>query len=355
MRAQKAEVELLSPLNTRAKYLLAPIKLMAGARGKSVTLDHFRSVLEDYSRQIQRFVQDRSIDVVFSTSTVPVTLLNCGKPIVTWTDAVFHCMHEYYGAPFANMTAAAVRRGWWQEEKALHNCAIAVFASTWALEGARRLASSAKLRVLPFGSSLPVRHNEDDVARRAAEKRATRKKQCELLFVGVNWERKGGAIAVETARLLNESGIETKLRIVGSEPEGELPDFVESFGFINKSSEAGTQKLVDLFQVSDFFILPTNAEAAGIVFSEASSYGLPSLAYATGGVSDYVRNGVNGVCVEPGSPPAAFAREITKLLTDSAAYESCAIEGFREYQERLNWETSVCKLLGFCAECAQTS
>jgi glycosyltransferase involved in cell wall biosynthesis len=115
------------------------------------------------------------------------------------------------------------------------------------------------------------------------------------------------------------------------------------------------QKLTELFQTSDFFILPTRAEAAGIVFCEASAYGLPSLAYATGGVSDYVRNGVNGVCVEPGSPPATFAGEIRKLLTDSAAYESCAIQGFREYQERLNWKTSVSKLLGFCADCAQTS
>ncbi len=207
MRAQDLDVEILSPLNTRAKYLLAPVKLLSKARKQSVTLDHFRLVLRAYARQIEMFVKNRSIDVVFSPSTIPVTLLECSKPIVTWTDAVFHSMHDYYTKAFAHMTNAAVARGRWQEETALQNCSIAAFASTWALEGARRLTDANKLRILPFGSSLPVRHNEEDIVRLAAEKRATRRKQCELLFVGVNWERKGGAIAVEAARLLNEAGM----------------------------------------------------------------------------------------------------------------------------------------------------
>jgi glycosyltransferase involved in cell wall biosynthesis len=355
MRAQKADVELLSPLKARAKYMLAPVKLMARARGKSVTLDHFRVVLEDYSRQIRRFVRDRSIDVVFSTSSIPITLLDCGKPIVIWSDAVFHSMNEYYAGTFANMTSTAVKRGLWQEETSLRNCTIAAFASTWALEGAQRFARSASLRVLPFGSSLPVRHAEEDIARRAAKKRVKRMRRCELLFVGSDWERKGGETAVETARLLNERGIETKLRIVGSQPEGELPRFVESFGFINKSSEKGMQKLIDLFRVSDFFILPSNAEAAGIVFSEASSYGLPSLAYATGGVTDYVRNGVNGFCFEPGTGAEAFASEILRIMEDPAEYESLSVQAFAEYRNRLNWETSVRRLIGFCMECVGTS
>jgi glycosyltransferase involved in cell wall biosynthesis len=143
------------------------------------------------------------------------------------------------------------------------------------------------------------------------------------------------------------------LRIVGSQPEGELPEFVESFGFINKSSEAGTQKLIELFQVSDFFILPTIAEAAGIVFSEASSYGLPSLAYATGGVTDYVRNGVNGFCFEPGTQAGAFASEILRIMEDPVEYESLSVQAFAEYRDRLNWETSVRRLIDFCAECCE--
>lgn len=292
--------------------------------------------------------------MVFSPSTIPITLLQCGKPIVTWTDAVFHSMHGYYGKIFTNMSYSAVARGKWQEETALRNCRIAAYASSWALENARRFADSSKLRVLPFGSSLPVHHTAQDVARFAAAKRSSRRKQCELLFVGVDWERKGGAIAVEAARLLNEAGVETKLRVVGSQPPGKVPSFVEPLGFINKSSESGQQRFIELFRSADIFILPTKAEAAGIVFAEASSYGLPTVTYATGGVTDYIRSGVNGICVEPGGSAARFAEAIRKILESPAEYEAYAARAFEEYRTRLNWESSVRQLVEYCAECARS-
>jgi glycosyltransferase involved in cell wall biosynthesis len=352
LRANNADFDLLSPLRSRAKYLFAPSKLMAVANRSSVTLDHFPLVLRDYARQIERFAKERRIDVIFCTSTIPITLVDCGKPIITWTDSVFHAMHDYYGKAFANMTLNAIKRGKWQEKTALQNCTMAAFASTWALEGARELTGPEKLRVIPFGSSLPVQHTGQDIARQAIGKRTRRKNECELLFIGVNWQRKGGAIAVEVAKLLNENGIRTNLKVAGSRPEGEIPEFVEPLGFINKSSEFGMQKLIDLYRNADFFILPTQAEAAGIVFSEASSFGLPSITYATGGVTDYVRNGVNGVCLEAGAPAACFATEIRRILSSPSEYEFLANGAFREYEQRLNWSTSVKRLIVYCEECA---
>lgn len=350
MRAQGADVELLSPMRTRMKYLLAPMRLAAKLNKTSVTLDHFKVVLQAYAKQIERFVRDKQIDVVFCPSTIPITLVDSGKPIVTWTDAVFHAMHDYYSGNFGEMSSGAIHRGKWQEETALRNCSIAAYASGWAVDGARQITDASKLRVLPFGSSLPVHHTIEEIERSAKEKRAARSKCCELLFVGVNWERKGGDIAVETARLLNEAGIETKLKVVGSKPPRELPSFVEVLGFISKNSDEGKRRLLNLFKSADIFILPTKAEAAGIVFAEASSCGLPSVTYATGGVTEYVRHGVNGVCLEPGAPASRFADEIRYILDNSNGYESFAAGAFREYKERLNWESSVRHLLGFCAE-----
>src|SRR5262249_45337180 len=153
-----------------------------------------------------------------------------------------------------------------------------------------------------------------------------------------DWKRKGGDIAIETAQLLNDAGIDTTLRVVGSHPEGEVPRFVEILGFINKSSDAGEKKLIEIFRGADFLILPTRAEAAGIVFSEASAFGLPSVTYATGGVTDYVRSGVNGICIQPGEPATGFAVAIQKILADPTEYAGYCIRGFNEYKERLNWD-----------------
>ena len=350
MRQQGADVEVLSPLRTWTKYLFAPARIAAKFNKTSVTLDHFPLVLRSYAKQIDEFVRRRGIDVIFCPSTIPITLVESGKPIVTWTDAVFHGMQEYYSKTFANLTKAAAARGQWQEMTALRKCRIAAYASKWAFDGARAITDESKLRILPFGSSLPVEHSIEDVRMAAIQKRSTRKNRCELLFVGVNWDRKGGDIAVETARLLNEAGVQTKLRVVGSNPPGNVPPYVEALGFISKHSEQGRQRLVDLFCSADVFILPTKAEAAGIVFAEASSCGLPCVTYATGGTTDYVRHGVNGVCIEPSGSAPQFADEIRKMLNNPGNYEGYATRAFQEYKERLNWDHSVRQLLGFCSE-----
>ena len=353
LRAQGIQVEVFSPLSPKVKYVHAAAKILAKARSKSVTLDHFPVVLRSYARQIEAHLRERPVDVIVSTSTIPITLLRCKQPIVVWTDAVFHSMIDYYDGAFANLTKRAKARGKLQEETALQRCTLVAYSSTWAIEAAKKHVDASKLRLLPFGSSLPVQHTAEEVATQARQKRVTRHNKCELLFVGVDWERKGGEIAIETARLLNDAGIETRLRVVGSHPPAHSPDFVECLGFINKSSPQGLQRLAELFQSADFFILPTKAEAAGIVFCEACAFGVPPLTYATGGTADYVRTGLNGVCFAPGAPASEFAARIQKLLSNPAEYEALSAGAFMEYKNRLNWEKSVQQLVQFCELCRQ--
>jgi glycosyltransferase involved in cell wall biosynthesis len=348
LRAQGIEVEIISPLSQTIKFLLTPSKLIAKAKGEKRSFDHLPFVLRSYARQIESHIRRHPVDVIFSTSTIPITLLECKAPIIVWTDAVFHLMFDYYGGPFTNMSKDAVDQGKWQEETALERCAIAAYSSTWAMETAKQLTDAAKVRLLPFGSSVPVRHAASDIAASAKRKRETRKNQCELLFVGVDWERKGGETAVKTAQLLNESGIATRLKVVGCRPQAIYPPYVEFAGFIDKNGAEGQERIAAMFREADFFILPTKSEAAGVVFSEASSFGLPSLAYATGGVPDYVRNGVNGECLPAGSPASEFAERIKNWLSDAAQYEALAVRAFGEYEERLNWRKSVERLIQFC-------
>jgi glycosyltransferase involved in cell wall biosynthesis len=88
---------------------------------------------------------------------------------------------------------------------------------------------------------------------------------------------------------MNIQGIRTTLTVVGCQPAGVLPEYVRVLGFISKSTIKGREKLASLLQKLDFLILPTMAEAAGIVFCEASAFGLLSLSYSTGGVPDMWR------------------------------------------------------------------
>jgi len=342
-------VELYSPLKTKKKYLLAPIKLFARISTSNIPCDRFPFILKAYANQISRALQERPVDVIVSTSSIPITLLKCTQPIIFWTDAVFHAMYDYYNNnEFGGMSPAAVRRGKRQEEAALKNCTFAAYSSQWAAQSARQFTDHQKIQVLPFGANLAVPHTRTDVEQWVRQKRKERHGRCELLFIGVDWARKGGTIAVEVAKLLNDAGISTTLTVVGCQPPGTLPDYVRVLGFISKKTLEGRSQLQSLLRSSDFFILPTLAEASGIVFCEASAFGLPILSYATGGVPDYVRTGVNGVCFPVGTPAAGFAQAIQSNIQDAGLYEALCLSAFREYENRLNWDSSVSALVDLC-------
>lgn len=347
-RKLDVEVQVISPLSQRIKYLFVPAKLMARFTKSKASFDHYPLVMKSYARQITRAIRKQPVDVIVSTSSIPIAYLRCREPIIFWTDAVFHAMFDYYSGAFQGMSASAIKRARLQEETSLTRCSFAAYASTWAANGAKQLTDPDKISVLPFGASVAVEHSKQDVENWTKKKREQRPGSCNLLFVGVDWIRKGGPVAVEVAGILNEQAVPTTLTVVGCRPPDPVPDFVHVLGFISKSTEEGREQLKKLLRQSDFLILPSEAEAAGIVFCEASAFGLPSLSFATGGVPDYVRNGVNGVCLPTGSPAEDFAKAVIETLHSPGMYERLSASAFHEYETRLNWDTSVRSLVSLC-------
>lgn len=78
--------------------------------------------------------------------------------------------------------------------------------------------------------------------------------------------------------------------------------------------------------------LPNDPEGFGMVAIEAAAHGLPTVAYATGGVVDAVADGVSGRLVPPGDA-AAFADAILQLL--AAPMDEA---GIRAFAKGFAWE-----------------
>ena len=344
LREHPVDIELFSPLDRRLKWLQAPQIIMAKLRRQRLVLNHVPMLLKSYARQIECQLRSRSVDVVLSVDSIPITYLQCKQPVVFWNDAVFHDMVDYYPGFFSSLSPAAVRRGKREEERALQRCDIAVYSSNWAANRARRLTDPTKVKIVPFGSCLIENASEEEIICRARAKRTDRPNACELLFVGVEWDRKGGDLAIETTRLLNEAGIKARLRAVGSRPPYAVPDYVELLGRIPKSTPGGLAQLSSLFRDSDVFILPTKAEASAIVFCEASSFGLPIVTYDTGGTVEYVKDGISGACLPVTANAADFAAAIGVFL-EPTRYECLSRGAHQQYRDRLNWKTSVTQLV----------
>ena len=274
-------------------------------------------------------------------------------PIVIWTDATFHSLLNFYPEYF-NMSDQAIAEGDAAERAALERCTLALYASEWAAQSAigDHGADPRKVRVIPMGANLQETQNEPEVARMVRSRPADR---CELLLLGVDWVRKGCAIAVDVAKELNRRGLPTTLTIAGcNPPDGVVPDCVQTVGFIDKRTHEGTEKLKSLLAKSHFLILPSRAECFGIVFAEANSFGVPVLASRVGGIPSAVSTGKNGFTVpiqsdNPRGEVEKYCDLVTRTMSSPAAYYELAMSSFREYRDKLNWRvatTAALKAMG---------
>ena len=196
------------------------------------------------------------------------------------------------------------------------------------------------MKVLRFGCNVPVEHNLEQIEAWIA---ARCEAPCKLLFIGVDWDRKGGELALEAARILNSRGIPTVLQVVGCTAPPE--SFVENYGFISKSTAEGRATLRALYAAATCFIIPTRAEASAIVFCEASAYGLPAFTTQTGGVGDYVESGETGYCLPLAAPGMAYVDLIQSTLSDLEEYRRLSMNAYSRFRTLLNWESSVSTLV----------
>jgi glycosyltransferase involved in cell wall biosynthesis len=73
---------------------------------------------------------------------------------------------------------------------------------------------------------------------------------------------------------------------------------------------------------SDLLLLPSLwPEPFGMIGTEMAHYSIPTAAFAVGGISDWLIDGVNG-CLAPGDPPTAggFVDAVVRCLSDETAY-----------------------------------
>ena len=341
LRGQGVELEVLAPL-LRNRLLLRKamnrVRAMA-VPGTFLPAERTVAMARRFAREIgDRFQRGRDA-AVLSPGSIPVSLLDPSIPHAFFTDATFAgLLHEY--PELEGYDRDAIAEGHDLEREALRSSVRSFYTSQWAARSAVEHygADPDRIRVLPFGPNLDVLPTHDRVMR-AVERRP--EERCELLFVGVAWERKGGPLAVEVARTLNARGLPTRLTVVGCTPPGPLPDWVRVVPFIPKDTPQGQEQLIGLMLEAHFLIMPSQAECFGIVYAEASAMGLPSLARDTGGVGDAVRDGRNGRLFPADTPAAGYADAVEKLLGDTDTYRTLAESSRHEHEVRLNWPATA--------------
>jgi glycosyltransferase involved in cell wall biosynthesis len=92
-----------------------------------------------------------------------------------------------------------------------------------------------------------------------------------------------------------------------------------------------------LFAESHFLLLPSKAEAFGLVLCEAGSFGVPSLATNVGGIPTIINDDVNGRLFPKDGGIEAYCNYICDLFSKYQTYKDLALSSFNEFEARLNW------------------
>lgn len=303
--------------------------------GKQTSVEFLQAYARHFSRRLSAALKENPVDILFvSASSQMIAEVKTDIPVVYMTDATFQQLQGYYKS-FSNLSAYNIRQGIELDKKAFQKAAHCMLASDWCKQSAITDygIDAAKISVVPCGANL-------DQVPDAVSMEVSKQNNCRLLFLGVDWERKGGAIALEAFRLLKKEIASASLRIIGCvTPVEIMPDEgIEVIPFLDKNKSEEMQRLHQILLDTDFLLLPTRAECAGIVFCEASAYGIPSVSTDTGGVSTYVRDGVNGYALLPEAGAPEYASRIRQLWNDRQSLLVLKQKSRDLFEQELNWD-----------------
>lgn len=230
-------------------------------------------------------------------------------------------------------------------------------ANTARLATSRGVAAG-KLRVLHPGTDLPTL---DATAASDFRERRDFAQRPLLLSVGRLTERKGLVeFVTKVLPAIVARHPDTLLAVIGGEASDALharagserdrilaaariAGVEQSLHFLGRCDEA---TLGAAYQAADLHVFPVlelsgDVEGFGMVALESAAHGLPTVAFAVGGVSDAVQDGRTGTLVEPGNYVelgAAVIRQLAqprKSATISACREFAAGKAWPVFGERL--------------------
>ncbi|MEO6148869.1 MAG: glycosyltransferase family 4 protein [Mucilaginibacter sp.] len=339
LQQQNAELDLIGNLNAPVTAYLELKGRIYNKLGKRYLLDRVPSIVRSNALQAEKRIKANT-DIIFAPSTLPIGLIETKKPKVFYTDATFAGMINFYPY-FTNLSAESIRNGNKMEQAAFDTCDLAIYSSEWAAKTAidNYRVDPSKIKVVPFGANIESDRTLADIDSVIKNKEST---TCHLLFLGVEWERKGGDVALEVTRTLNERGVPAVLHVAGIAPEllGDLPPYVKNYGFISKRTPEGQQLLENLFTQSHFLLLPSKADCTPIVYAEANSFGLPCITTNVGGIASVIKNDINGKMYALTDSVDSYADYIESIFSDNTRYTELCRSSFNEYATRLNWQAS---------------
>ncbi|WP_288340691.1 glycosyltransferase family 4 protein [uncultured Roseivirga sp.] len=297
-----------------------------GSKVKSI---HLSARSKAYSRFFERKLEYLNIDVLFApVASLEIAYLRTNIPICYFSDTTFGQLWSYYHDE-EGISSLVKKLGNRIEQLAIDNSTSQVFSSEWAAQYAVDFYGANSVFVTQLGANM-----DHDLSFNPR----SLKDQINLLFIGVDWNRKGGTIVYQTFKSLLDKGYKVSLNVCGCIPPNEHPN-MKVIPFLDKNVEEDVKRMRQLYEEADIYFMPTRAETYGIVFCEAAAFGLPVVSTNTGGVSSIVEDGKTGFLLPHYAVYNDYVEIIERLISNEELYIELSLNARRKFESQLNWSS----------------
>ena len=345
---QVDRLTLFRPSKPRRDPLNVALRLGLGGNPARWPLLMTEATLRQNARELVAAVKTSGADAVLSISSHCVARVNpfpvptymfSDSPWLAWKEAYA----EYEPMPLRGKAFARA------EAEAAARCSGLFFGSVWATCEAERLyfggratdEQRGRLHVTPLGANWRPEVSTESLLESV---HGRLRERLDLLFVGRDWERKGGPLAVQVVERLRAAGANACLQLVGCRPElpaaltkGDQPA-VRVHGALYQNVPAERAQLHELFLKSHLLLVPTKAECFGIAFAEAQAFGLPPVSRAIQALPSVVADGETGLLMAPDATAETYANRILGLMGDWAGYLEMAERGIERAAKVTSWD-----------------
>jgi glycosyltransferase involved in cell wall biosynthesis len=276
--------------------------------------DHVRDLVRNYAGDPENIAFTFQLQSIFDTHLE-------GIPHFIYTDHTHLANLQYSPQIRVNLYSAE----WISKEKTIYDQARMIFTRSNNIS--RSLIEQygepqEKVKCVYAGANTP------QVPQAAGKKDYSGK---HILFVGMDWERKGGPDLVKAFSRVIKDHPDATLTIVGCRIKTNVSGIIST-------GKIPVDRLDDYYRRATIFCMPSRSEPFGVVFVEAMAHALPIIATDIGAMPDMVSPGKNGILVKVGDLDG-LVTALDELLSSAEKRSRFGRQSLLLARHRYNWQS----------------
>lgn len=322
------EMNYIGPINPKVNIFEkshSKLYRILGRRG------NFNFFSEDRLRRIYSEVENKMKDADYNLFFGQTPWLKCSynTPYGVYLDADFITYLKIF-SKIESFRKNDIHRISILEEKWLQKAEDIFVGSQWAWDEMTKtysLKESQKHIVYTGGNvEMPMKDKYDD--------------GFNLVFISLNFVKKGGDICVEVFKKLRRKYPLITLTIIGQKPPMDVLKVpgIAYAGLLKKTDPKDLKKFSTILSKAFLLIHPTKMDTMGAVLVEAGYFGCPSIAPRSFGIPELVKHNETGIIIENPFTPEDFENEIETLIEGKEVYLKMRSKAWDYTRTQLTWE-----------------